>query len=235
MDGIGTEVTFTLPADQVAAGLTAFGLRDGDAERRRIHFLDAPDPDGTPRLLGRHVIIRVRRRADDSGDVTVTLRPAVRDRLTGRWRPGTGHEADYRVRIDWAAEKTLAASVEATVGSGVAELLDGPPKRLLTAEQQHFLRRCGPELDMPLRGVGPRGPVHALQWRDLTAGELTGLRAERWTWAGDRTCLALSLRCADHAEAARRRSLLAAEIERHGLKPDDAATTRTETVIRDLL
>jgi hypothetical protein len=228
----GTEVKVTLPADQVASAHTVFGLRGQPVERRDIYFVEALDPGGVLRLHDSGVIVRVRRRADDSGDVTVKLRPAVRDRLIGRWRPGTEHKADYRVETDWAKTKVLAASVTAKHESGVDLRLDGPRKKLLTDEQQHFLRRCGPELTRPFHGAVNAGPIIAHTWHDLA---MPGLRAEQWTWRTDRRFLELSLRCADEDAAAEQRALLAAELERHGLKPDDAATTKTEAVLRDLL
>lgn len=232
---IGTEVKFTLPGDQVVAGLAAFGLSGADAREREVYFLDRLDDAGDPWLFGHHVILRVRCERGGSGDVTVKLRPAEKARLTGRWRPGTEHRADYRVEIDWARAKVLAASVEVKVDEDVAELLDGPRKRAFTAEQQDFLRRCGPTLRQPMRDLRRAGPIAARRWSDLSAGPVDDLRAEQWTWGAGRTFLELSLRCDNDDDAAKRRALLAAEIEGHGLELDDAATTKTEAVLRDLL
>ena len=234
MAGIGTRVKFTLAADQVPAGLAAFGLADRVARRHDVYFVDTLDEAGDPRLYGLDVVVRVRRRGDDSGDVTVLLRPADRNRLIGRWRPGTEHRAAFRVEHDWAHRKVLAASVEAAFDSGVGQLLNGPRKGLLTAEQQHFVRNCAGTLDQPFRDVRNVGPVVSLTWPDLPAAPMPGLRAQRWSW-GDRAYLELSLRCATDDEATARRALFAAELERHGLKPDDSVTTKTETVLRDLL
>jgi hypothetical protein len=235
MTRFGTEVKFTLPADQVAAGRAAFGLTDDDADELKIHFLDRLDDFGDPWLLGQRVVLRIRCAPDDSGDVTVKLRPARLERLTGRWRPGTEHRADYTVEFDWAREQVLAASVKAEYDSGIADLLDGPPKKALTHEQQDFLRKCGPGLEQPMRGLRKPGPIAARRWKNRTAGPVDELRAEQWTWGAGRSFLELSLRCETDEEATRRRALLAAEIERHGLKLDDAAVTKTEAVLRDLL
>lgn len=237
MTRIGTEVKFTLPADQVDAGRDAFGLEEDDAEERVIWFFDRLDDDGDPWLLAHHVILRLRAdaRDEDDVDVTVKLRPAREERLTGRWRPGTEHRGDYRVEIDWAREKVLAASVEADRDESAGELLDGPRKEVFTAEQQDFLRRCGPELEQPLRHLRAAGPIAALRWKDLAVGPVGDVRAEQWTWAEGRTFLELSVRCADDDEAAKQRELLAAELDRHGLRIDDAGMTKTEAVLRDLL
>jgi hypothetical protein len=235
MTRFGTEVKFTLPADQVVAGRAAFGLTDEDADELKIYFLERLDDWADPWLFGQHVILRVRRAADDSGDVTVKLRPARVERLTGRWRPGTEHRADYTVEHDWARENVLSASVKAEYDAGVGDLLDGPPKKALTHEQQDFLRKCGPRLEQPMRGLRKPGPVAARRWKNLTAGPVGELRAEQWTWGADRSFLELSLRCATDEEATARRAELAAEIEAHGLKLDDAAVTKTEAVLRELL
>jgi hypothetical protein len=235
MAKIGTELKFTLPGDQVAAGLAAFGLRDRDAEEFDVYFFDRLDEHGDPWLLGRHVILRVRHAADDSGDVTVKLRPAREETLTGRWRPGTDHRAEYTVEHDWAREIVLAASVKAERDSGVGDLLAGHKKHAFTHEQQDFLRRCGPELEQPMRDLRNAGPIAARKWKDVDGGPVDGLRAEQWTWGDGRTFLELSVRCDTGDEATRVRALLAAELERHGLKTDDAGTTKTEAVLRDLL
>ena len=231
MSRIGVEIKFTLPGDQVAAGLAAFGLRDEDAERVLVYFLDRLDPAGDPWLFGQHVVLRVRREPDDSGDVTAKLRPAEPGRLIGRWRPGTDHDrdhAEYPVEYDWAGDERLAASVKVKHRTGVAALLDGPRKQVFSAEQQDFLRRCGPSLEQPMRDLTAAGPVAARRW------SVDDLRAEQWTWGAGRTFLELSLRCT-RDKAAGRRARLAAELERLGLKPDDTATTKTEAVLRDLL
>jgi hypothetical protein len=235
MAGTGTEIKFTLPADQVAAGLAAFGLADRIGERRDVYFVEALDTGGSLRFHDHGLVIRVRRRAEDSGDVTVKLRPAVRGRLTGRWRPGTEHRAEYRVEVDWAKTRVLAASVTAKHDADIARRLDGPRKKLLTEEQQHFLRNCGPELTKPFLHTVNAGPIIAHKWDDLTVPGCAGVRAEQWQWGAGRAFLELSLRCAADEDAARPRALLAAELERLGLKPDDAATTKTEAVLRDFL
>ncbi|HEV7647268.1 MAG TPA: hypothetical protein VGP26_03825 [Actinophytocola sp.] len=229
MASIGAEIKFTLPGDQVAAGLAAFGLRDERADGVLVYFLDRLDAAGDPWLFGHHVVLRVRREPDDSGDVTAKLRPVEPGRLTGRWRPGIGHDrADYAVEYDWAAEKCLAASATVRHGTGVAALLDGPRKQVFSPEQQDFLRRCGPALEQPMRDLAAAGPVAARRW------SVEDLKAEQWTWGTGHTVLELSLRCAD-GDAADRRARLAADLERLGLKPDDTATTKTEAVLRDLL
>jgi hypothetical protein len=229
MARIETEIKFTLPGDQVAAGLTAFGLREEDGESVLVYFLDRLDPAGDPWLFGHHVVLRVRREPDDSGDVTVKLRPVEPHRLTGQWRPGIDHDpADYTVEYDWASEKRLAASVKVKHDTGVAALLAGPRKKIFSPDQQDFLRRCGPQLEQPMRELAVAGPIAARRW------SLKKLKAEQWIWGAGRTFLELSARCPDD-EAADRRARLAADLERFGLKPDDGATTKTEAVLRDLL
>lgn len=235
MTRIGTEVKFTLTGDQVSAGLTAFGLSAPDGELREVFFIDRPDEAGDPWLFGNDVILRVRCVPDGSGDVTVKLRPAVRDRLTGRWRPGTEHRDEYKVEIDWAAAKVLAASVTVDVEENIADRLGEPRKRALSDEQQDFLRRCGPELDQPMRDLRTAGPIDSLRWKDLAAGPVDDLRAEQWTWGDGQTFLEFSLRCDDEEEAAKQRVLLMAELDHRGLRPDVSSTSKTESVLRDLL
>jgi hypothetical protein len=238
MANIGTEIKFTLPADQVAAGLNAFGLADRVGERRDVYFVEALDPGGSLRFYDHDLVVRVRRRADDSGDVTVKLRPVDRDRLTGRWRPGTEHDkAEYKVEIDWARKEkqVLAASVTVKHDSGIARRLDGPRKKLLIDEQEHFLRNCGPDLNRPFLRAVNAGPIIAHKWDDVAVSGCEGVRAEQWSWGAGKKFLELSLRCDPDEDAAAARASLAFELEHLGLKPDDAATTKTEVVLRDFL
>lgn len=235
MTKIGTEIKFTLPGDQVAAALAAFGLREEEPEEFDVYFFDRLDSSGDPWLFGQHVILRVRHAGDDSGDVTAKLRPAREEALTGRWRPGTDHRGDYTVEHDWARDNVLAASVKVKYDTGVGDLLAGNKKHAFTHEQQDFLRRCGPELEAPMRDLRNAGPISARKWKNLSAGPVDDLAAERWTWGAGRSFLELSLRCDTGDEATKQRALLAAEIERHGLTVDDAGTTKTQAVLRDLL
>jgi hypothetical protein len=219
MATIDTAIKFTLPGDQVAAGLAALGLHAADADTAKVYFLDRLDPGGDPWLFGNGVILRVRREPDDAGEVTATLCPVEQARLTGRWRPGTGHEgADYVVAYE---RPGLSASVIVRHETGVEALLDGPRKQVFSAAQQDFLRRCGPSLEQPMRDLSFAGPVAVRRW---PTGELS---VEQWTWGAGNTVLELSR---PHAAGD-----LSAELERLGLKPDDSPTTTTETVLRDLL
>lgn len=235
MARIGTKVTFALPADQVDAGLAAFGLAGRDAEKQTIYFFDRLDEAGDPWLFGNGVILRVRRaEADGSVDVTATLRPVREERLTGRWRPGTNADG-YRAVVVWGRAKVLAASVGARRDEGLDELLVGRKRDALTPAQQDFLRRCGPALEQPMRDLRNVGPVRASRWRHVASAQVSDLRAQRWVWGDGRTSLQLSLRCVDDAEAARWRTVLAAELDGHGLKVDESTTTMTEAALRDLL
>lgn len=229
------EIKFTFAGADVAAAISSYDLDRAAADRRTIFFLDERTGNGL-RLFDAGVVLRLRGRDDDTGDGTLKLRPAPADRLTGRWLPGTEHKDEYRVEYDWARKPVLAASVVADLDPEVfAEVISGDrkPKQAFTDEQQDFLKRCGPGLDHPFRGLRLAGPIIALRWSGLTWPGSADLRAEQWTYLVDRTFLELSLKV-PFAEAPAYRDLLTADIERRGLRVDNA-TTKTETVLRDLL
>jgi hypothetical protein len=229
------EIKFTFAGADVAAAVSSYALDRVTADRRTIHFLDERGGTGL-RLFDAGVVLRLRGHGDDTGDTTLKLRPAPPDRLTGHWLPGTEHTDEYRVEYDWARKPVLAASVVADLKpDDLAEVVSGDrkPKQACTDEQLDFLKRCGPDLDHPFRGLHLAGPITALRWSGLTWPGSADLRAEQWTYSGDRTFLELSLKV-PFAEAPAYRDLLTADIENRGLHIDDA-TTKTETVLRDLL
>jgi hypothetical protein len=229
------EIKFTFAGADVAAAISSYELDRAAADRRTIHFLDERVGTGL-RLFDAGVVLRLRGHGDDTGDTTLKLRPAPAGRLTGRWLPGTEHTDEYRVEFDWARKPVLAASVVADIEpDDLAEVVASArkPKQAFTGEQQDFLQRCGPGLGHPFRGLHLAGPITALRWSALTWPGSADLRAEQWTYSGDRTFLELSLKV-PFTEAPAYRDLLNTDIEHRGLHLDEA-TTKTETVLRDLL
>ena len=238
----GVEITFSFSADRVPAVLVSFGLREESAKRMRIFFFDAlsrDDGGSRLRLLEQGVILRLRHVVDGPDNSTLKLRPAVAERLTGRWRAGSPHDGDYRVEYDWGARRVLAASLDGRISADDIEevVAEGRPLRdAFSDEQVALVRECGPPITEPFDGLHVAGPISARRW-DLEVGDLRGesaLRVERWAYEGDRSFVELSLRSEDPGKAADRRARLMDLLERRHLTPDQGPT-KTETVLRDLL
>jgi len=239
----GVEIKFSFSGDRVPEVLDSFDLREESAGRMRIHFFDALVADaGEPylRLLTAGTILRLRHVVDGPDNSTLKLRPAVADRLTGRWRAGSAHDDDYRVEYDWGTRRVLAASLEHRVAADdIEEIVAGrhPLGKAFSGEQEALLQDCGPELAHPFEGLDVAGPITALRWRDLEVEAFSGgsaLRAERWDYDGGRSFVELSVRVKNPQKAPQRRAELIDLLERRRLAPDRGAT-KTETVLRDLL
>lgn len=238
----GVEIKFSFSADRVPVVLDSFGLREESAKRMRIFFFDAlsrDDGGSRLRLLEQGVILRLRHVVDDPDNSTLKLRPAVAERLTGRWRAGSPHDGDYRVEYDWGARRVLAASLERRVSADdIEEVVTGgrPPRDAFSVEQVALVRECGPPIADPFDGLHVAGPITARRW-DLEVEDFRGeyaLRVERWEYEGDRSFVEISLRSEDPGTAADRRARLMDLLERRHLTPDQGPT-KTETVLRDLL
>jgi hypothetical protein len=184
------------------------------------------------------VILRLRHVMDGPDNSTLKLRRAVADRLTGPWRAGSVHEADYRLEYDWGLRRVLAASLERRVNSDqIEDIVAGrrPLGDAFSGEQEALLGEGGPGLADPFDDLDVAGPITALQWRDLEVNGFRGgsaLRAERWDYDG-RSFIELSVRVKDAGKASERRARLVVLLEQRRLIPDQDA--RSEAALRDLL
>jgi hypothetical protein len=237
----GVEIKFSFSGDGVGDVRNAFDLAEGSAARRMtVSFLDArPAAGGRPRLLAAGVVLRLRHVVDHADESTLKLRPAVAERLTDPWRAGSHHDDGYRVEYDWGTRPVLAASLDHELRAGrIRDVVARrrPLRDAFSGEQEELLRACGPRLAAPFDGLGVAGPVRAHRW-DLQVPGLPGsspLRAEQWEYADDRRFVELSVRVPT-ADAAACRDRLSELLDRRGLTPDQGATTKTETVLLDLL
>jgi hypothetical protein len=92
------------------------------------------------------VILRLRHVMDGPDNSTLKLRRAVADRLTGPWRAGSVHEADYRLEYDWGLRRVLAASLERRVNSDqIEDIVAGrrPCATRSPASRKHCWARVG--------------------------------------------------------------------------------------------
>jgi hypothetical protein len=237
----GVEIKFSFSGEGAGDVRDAFDLAEGSAARTMtVSFLDArPADGGRPRLLAAGVVLRLRHVVHSADESTLKLRPAVADRLTAPWRAGSHHDDGYRVEYDWGTRPVLAASLDHELRAGrIRDVVARrrPARAAFSGEQEELLRACGPRLAAPFDGLGVAGPIHASRW-DLQVAGCSGssvLRAEQWEYAGGRRFVELSARVPT-ADAADCRARLTDLLDRRGLAPDQGATTKTETVLLDLL
>lgn len=235
----GVEVKVTLVGSELDRAVTAFGLDRDDAEQQRVWFFDTIDPDsGDLRLLSAGVILRLRRKKSRKWTSTLKLRPAKAERLVGDFHVEADRFEDYKVEYDWATEPVLAASMDTDVDDATIDALLARPEvipTLYTDDQRRLLTEAGAPPRAPFADLRCAGPVRAHRWDDVDTGALGDVRAELWEYGGGRAFLELTIDAADCDQARHQRNTLLADLERHQLAPDPQATSKTATVLRDLL
>ena len=233
----GVEIKCTLSDTSLDSAMTSLHLGDPD-RKREIWFFDSIDStQPRPRLFHAGIILRLRRKKDGPGESTLKLRPARAELLIGDFRAGADHFGErYSVEWDWAHEKVLAASMDADVdGNAADEMVHEPTADRFSGEQLRLLHEAGTPPSHPFADIRAVGPIASKRWDDVGEGPLATLRAEHWTYGGDKKFLELSLKVKDLAAAAQSREALLDDLARRGLKPDPAGMSKTETVLMDLL
>ncbi len=233
----GVEIKVTLGADQVDAGLAAFALAAGAAERRRIWFCEylsgSSGPTALP-LLSRGVIVRVRKREDHRHDSTLKLRGPEGCIDPDAWRQRTRAFAkDARIEGDWVGDRhLLSASLDSHIEDGrIKEVLaERPPRvsRLLSQAQEDLAGEW-------LLGLGRLellGPIRALKWDPGVEGLEHGIAAELWELDDRLRFLELSVREEHDPIGAQRR--LEDAVRRAGLDFGSIQETKTRMVLEHL-
>ncbi|MEU6273321.1 hypothetical protein ABZ871_13085 [Streptomyces populi] len=173
--------------DDVAAALSALGAPASAMITRRIWF--AEDREGAARgrvpLLEGGVIVRFRI-GGDADDLTVKLRPCVREQLAGRFSaPFDTEPFTYKIEEDWSGKsRALSASLvhDHPPGalSGAVET-GADPATAIDSVQDQFLHVCAPAV--PLGGLVALGPVHSTKFDDVQLDDLD-VDLEAWSVAG---------------------------------------------------
>jgi hypothetical protein len=217
--------------------LGALGL--GQGEPRQVWFLDdfTEGIDPLP-LLNNGVVVRLRRRINTGKEQsTVKLRPCRRSQLAGPWDVAPPDNPDYRIEGDWSRKRhTLAASFVAGLEKGTIDRALAPGgdiADLISADQRDFLSACG-AIRVAFGGVGALRPIAAIQWEDVSLGNVKNVAAERWTVDNIDT-LELSIRITTGPDDARtQQDLLEQEVLARGLPFDENTKPKTERVMRQL-
>ena len=235
------KIKVTMAAPEVGAALAAFGLAGSAAHSHEIYFCEQPSTLGLLPLLDDGVILRIRRRPEGPGDVTVKLRPCRPGQLRGRWatfRRSAHHE--LRIKGDWAHDRRVvaAALVRSVPGDQLRHALGFRPPgldRLFSARQRRYLAECtiaGPGLD----DLCLLGPVEIRQWR--LRERRYDITAERWTvrtpgGPSGPDLLELSV-TARPGDAALVQPAFLATIRRRGLDPYAFQQAKTRHVLQHL-
>lgn len=173
--------------DDVTAALSALGASSGETTARRIWFAESREGVAEKRLdlLEGGVIVRFRI-GGGADDLTVKLRPAVRDHLVGRFSaPFEAQPLTYKIENDWSGKRrVLAASLvhdhpPGALSGAVAPGADAAA--VIDAVQDQFLHACAPAVR--LGELVALGPIRSTKFDDVPLDDLK-VDLETWSVAG---------------------------------------------------
>ena len=182
MTAVDVEIKVNFDADQIEQAKQVFGL-DRESKKREIWFgevVTGLDGRGALPLLGRGVILRVRTKKKDTGDITVKLRGTDGGIDVAAWTERVKDLDDAKIEGDWADRRLVSASLTADFGQkGRNELKSPRPSivKLMSAAQKDLV----PELFVPLGAVTLLGPITTHKWEPDG-----GIAAELWEVRGER-------------------------------------------------
>ena len=170
-------------ADDADAVRESLGFRNEDARSRQIWFYEYVHGIGGPAalpLLGHDLIIRVRRRQNGKGDLTVKVR-GKDIVLPDAWStPMEGDDWKFKIEGDWTGERhavaaSIVADFDADRGRGATPVLD----RIFTDRHFDFLHRVA-ELPIDVSALRGLGPIEARVWDPAEVGFEHKVAAESW-------------------------------------------------------
>ncbi|WP_406411261.1 hypothetical protein [Streptomyces sp. NBC_01614] len=186
MNLLPVEIKVNIEGD-VAAALSALGTSSRAMSSRRIWFAEerAGIVAGRVPLLDSGVIVRFRI-GGGPDDLTVKLRPCLREQLVGRFSaPFEATPFTYKIEEDWSGDnRVLAASLVHGHTPGMLSAAVKPgadPATAIDAVQDQFLHACAPAVWVD--GLIVLGPIHSTKFDDVPLDDLDA-DLEAWSVAG---------------------------------------------------
>jgi len=226
---VDVEIKVNFEGAQIEQAMQFFRLDPGEAKKRKIWFgevLTGEGGRGALPLLGRGVILRVRGKKKDSGDVTLKLRGPDGCVDAARWTAHTAGVADEtKVEGDWADRRLVSASLVADFTDRELEPPGPSILALMPDGQQELAREL---LFIPLDEVELLGPIAARKWEHKHEGDVD---AEEWT-VGTQRFLEISVLAHDEPEKAQEELLR--RVKDAGLTAEEGQEPKTTRVLKFL-
>jgi hypothetical protein len=222
---VDVEIKVNFGALQIEQAKQVFGL-DRESKDRKIWFgevVTGRGGRGALPLLGRGVILRVRTKKKDSGDVTVKLRGPDGGIDETAWTKRVAGLDDAKIEGDWADRRLVSASLTADFGKEGRDELKAPRPsigKLLSTAQTELAH----ELFVPVDAVRLLGPIAAQKWDPDD-----GIAAELWEVGGERF---LEISVVAEVEPERAQQALMQRALDGGLRLEEGQEPKTTRVLK---
>lgn len=171
------ELKLTIHESARAEAARALGVDPLDSQLRQVFFFDTPDLS----LNAAGVVVRARRRQNESGDTVVKLRPVVPDHLPEDLRA----METFNVEVDAMPGGFVCSASFKGVADNLAILEaasgDRPIRKIFSKEQRAFYEAHAPE-GVELDALTTLGPIPIIKVKVTPEGLGRKLVGEMWMY-----------------------------------------------------
>ena len=181
------ELKLTLLESRRASVTRALGIDAMDAQIRQVFFFDTPDLD----LNEAGVVVRARRRQNETGDTVVKIRPVDPVELPDELR----HDSAFGVEVDampggYVCSASFKGSADNDEIKGVAQR-DQKIRKLFSKAQRAFYEEHAPD-GLKLDGLEVLGPIPTLRVKFQSDGYKRPMVGELWLYPDGSQVIELS-------------------------------------------
>jgi hypothetical protein len=219
------ELKLTVEEGRRAEVARALGFDLMDAQLRQVFFFDTPDLD----LNQAGVVVRARRRQNDTGDTVIKMRPVDPATLPAELR----EDPEFGVEIDaMPSGYVCSASFKGSADNARikdAALGEGETRKLFSKRQRAFFQERAPD-GITLDDLQVLGPIPTMRAKTRTEGYDRPLVGELWLYPDGSQVVELSTKAAP-AEAFQAALEWRAFLEGLGIDLTAEQQTKTKTAL----
>lgn len=219
------ELKLTVEEGRRAEVARALGFDLMDAQLRQVFFFDTPDLD----LNQAGVVVRARRRQNDTGDTVVKIRPVDPASLPAELRD----DPEFGVEIDaMPGGYVCSASFKGSADNApirAAALGEGKIRKLFSKRQRAFFQERAPE-GIELDDLMILGPIPTARAKTRTEGYDRPIVGELWLYPDGSQVVELSTKTSP-SEAFQTALEWRAFLEKAGIDVSGEQQTKTKTAL----